>query len=66
MKGLNDNKQPVRNILEEEHLKLREWKTPSHLDRREPGVFKNESEIQPCWSPVRWEESGTGVDLLNM
>lgn len=32
MKRLNDNKKPVRNILEGEHSKLREWKIQSHLE----------------------------------
>lgn len=49
MKRLNDNKEPVRNTLEGVHLKLRKWKIQSHLDRREPGVFVDESKIQPCW-----------------
>lgn len=53
------------NILEEEHLKSREWKTRSHLHGRQPNMFKNEREIHAHWNPVRREESGIGDGQLD-
>ena len=46
MEGLNDKTEPGMHMLEEEHVKLREWKIQSHLGGREAGAFRNERNLQ--------------------